>query len=252
MNFQRSSTESSLWENFKEKTAANFQNFKERIGTSQPFILDEEFDEQCKNLDLLEERLKQFYLDMDNILKIIANISQSGQIFASALQEANDQSKGKLANISNCFEAFYNTIIQVIENDLIKNTNQDIRTYFEGFRETFKELEQLKEKRNKAKFLFDHYQEKIAVYEKLKFPKKVEHFQEKLALKRPEYDQLAKEFKVKMSSLWTRRYELIEKPLEMFVSFAFQFCFHSFNGLHDLQKGATPEQLMQNFDIPIE
>ncbi|OHT04747.1 hypothetical protein TRFO_06181 [Tritrichomonas foetus] len=235
--------DSPLWVQLKENATIGVQIMREKTGTMQPEV-NPEYQVAVEHFEIMRERLKKFFLNVKEILDIIPAVCESGSSFAEELNKANTKSDGKLDNLSKLFDSFYKALQSAVDSNLVYPTFFDplnkIRTEFE-------QIENLKDQRRKVQLLYEDAREKLSIAENLNLVKKIEHRRQKMITKKEECEKMTEEFKEKVGKLWVKRYEILEEPLEMFISLIYGFCLESFKFLRELQTGATPEELMQQF-----
>lgn len=245
---------SPLWKQIKEKTALSSQLLKEKTGVEQTDLVDPEFDVCSQHFEIMEEQFKTFLIDIEDILKIIPNILESGHAFSATLKQTNTQTGEKLANVSSHFETFFTNIEKTCGDHLVEPSNRTVLDSLKKTSDKFNELQSIKKQRQETQLLYDNYKQHLEKAEKNDRPDKMHKYTILKNEKKEEWTKLNNEYKATISEMWENRYEMLSHPLELFTGVLYKFCFECFQNLHDLQAAATPEQLMTNFgvDDPLE
>lgn len=245
---------SPLWEQIKQKTTLRNQFLKEKAGVSQTDLIDPEFDICGQHLEVMEEQFKTFLIDIENILKIIPSILESGKTFSDTLNQTNNETENQLANVSSHFEEFFKSIEVMCASHLLEPSDRIVLDSIKKTSDTFNHLNSIKKQRYETQLLYDHYKQHLEKAENEDHPKKIHKYSELKNSKKEEWTNLTNEYKNTINEMWENRYKILSHPLELFTGVLFKFCFECFKSLQELQTAATPEELMTNFgvDEPIE
>lgn len=245
---------SPLWEQIKQKTTLRNQFLIEKTGVVQTDLIDPEFDECSQHLEIMEEQFKTFLIDVENILKIIPNILESGHAFSNTLNQTNIETGDQLANLSSHFETFFRTIEKTCADHLVDPSDKIVLDSLKKTSDRFNELNLIKNQRQETQLLYDNYKQHLEKAERQDHPEKIHKYSKLKKEKKEEWVNLTNEYKTSINEMWENRYKILSHPLELFTGVLYKFCFECFKSLQELQKAATPEELMTDFaaDEPIE
>ena len=239
--------DSPLWESIRERTTIGVQKIKERTGSIQ-LETDPEFQTASERFETMNKRLKMFYTNAEEILKLLPVICDTGIDFAKSLVEANEQTHGKISVSAN-YDVFFTNLKNVINKNLMvdHDVNIDLIEYLKTVTEHFRELENLRDQVRNTQLLLSHSKEKIKMAQRLNMKEKMEIYSKKSEIQKEELNKLNKDFISQVNELWVQRYHLLEIPLEKLVNFIYNLSIECFKLIHDFHLGIKPEELMHQF-----
>lgn len=238
---------SPVWEQIKQKTTLRNQLLKEKTGVVQTDLVDPDFEISTEHLEILHEQFKVFLTDVEDILKIIPNILESGQTFSETLKQTNNQTGEKLSNISVHFENFFRSIEKTCADQLLEPADRVVLESLKNLSDKFNDLDSIKKQRYETQLLYDNYKYHLDKAKSKGNEEKIKKYSNLTNSKREEWTNLTDVYKSTIDGMWENRYKILSHPLEQFTGVLFKFCFECFKSLRELQKAATPEELMTDF-----